>query len=144
MMAGLSRPLAIGAIPARAAAVLAAAAIVGAGLLVAQAAMSRRPGPARTVLLPAARDGYGYLLLALATRFTVRQHRSRLQIGLLLVVVAVVEAARRRPQGRGAARGTTWLAGSAAVCLGVLLAKWALEPGALSDTLSRLRPEAPD
>lgn len=142
-MAGLTRPLIGSSVASRATVVLSLAALAGTGLLVAYAALSRRNGPTRTVLLPAARDGYGYLLVALATRFIVQQYRSRLQIVALLGVVAAIEAARWRSD-KLTVRGATWLAGSAAVCLGVVLAKWALEPGALSDTLSRLRLDATD
>ncbi|MBE7220086.1 MAG: hypothetical protein INR64_16570 [Caulobacteraceae bacterium] len=123
-------------IAARARTAVLAAAGVGAAVVVLRAALPRRT-PARAVLSPALRDGFAYLLLGLAVRFAVQHHRSRLQIVVLLTVVALVEAARFR---RGAAqpRAATWLAGSVAVCLGVVAAKWALEPGALTDALGRL------
>lgn len=140
-MPGFARPFADAAIASRTETVLTVAALAGACLLLARAVTrGRADGRARSVLLPAARDGYGYLVLALATRFVVQEHRSRMQILALLLLVAAVEAARLRP-GAEPRRGATWLVGSAAVCLGVVMAKWALEPGALSDTLMQLRSE---
>ena len=148
-MAGFLRPFADATIASRSATVLTVTVLAGAALLIVTRARPRASSRARSALLarstllPAARDGYAYLVVALATRFMIQQHRSRLQILALLVIVAVVEAARLRP-GTESRRGATWLAGSAAVCLGVIMAKWALEPGAFTDTWTHLRADAVD
>lgn len=137
MMGDLARPFADPTIASRATAVLSVTALAGVSLLAARATLPRQSGRITDVLLPAARDGYAYLAIGLATRFTIQQHKSRLQMLALLAVVAGVEVARLRP-GTEPRRGATWLAGSVAVCLGVVMAKWALEPGALTAALDRL------
>lgn len=125
-------------IAARARLVLGAAAAAGILVLIARITLARRPF-ARDVVLPAARGGFVYLVVGLGTRFLVQHHRSRLQIAVLLGAVACAEILRSRREGGGMPRLVSWLVGSVAVCLGVAAAKWALEPGALSIGLKRLR-----
>ncbi len=112
---------------------LSGVAAAGAAVLVASVVLPQ-DAPIRSTLLPAAQSSFAYLLLGLGSRFVVQHHRSRLQIIVLLGVVAAVEIARYR-RGQGVPRAATWFAGSLAVCVGVVAAKWALEPGALSDAL---------
>ena len=142
-LGGVLRPFADATIASRSLTVVTVTALAGAALLLAGRSRLRSAPAARLALMPAARDGFIYLIVGLLTRFTIQQHRSRLQMLVLLLLVAMVEAARLRP-GAAPRRGATWLAGSAAVCLGVLMAKWALEPGALTDTLTQWRSETAD
>ena len=93
----------------------------------------------RGVLVPAMQSGFVYLLLGLGSRLVVQHHRSRLQIVVLLGAVACAELLRHRRETAPLPRLASWFAGSVAVCLGVVAAKWALEPGALSETLNHLR-----
>ncbi|MCW6508597.1 hypothetical protein [Lichenifustis flavocetrariae] len=95
------------------------------------------PDARRAVVLSVLGSGFIYLALGLVTRFVVQHHRSRWQMVTLLIGVAAIEALRRRP-GDWRHSASNWILGSAAVCLGVLMAKWVLEPGAISATAARL------
>ncbi|MDX7953749.1 hypothetical protein P7D22_21525 [Lichenihabitans sp. Uapishka_5] len=98
----------------------------------------------RTVLEPAARSGFAGLLVGLASRLVVQHHRSRWQMVALLGGMAGLAWLRHR-DGEAVRPGIArWAAGSVGVCLGVVAAKWALEPGVLSDTLDQLRPAGGD
>ena len=116
-------------------------------LLAALAATARIVAPnggnTRPALLSIVPSAFAYLALGLGTRFVIQHHKSRLQMLVLLIVVASVETARLRPR-TVSIRCQTWLAGSITVCLGVLAAKWVLEPGALSAAFERLRDHLPD
>ena len=124
-------------IAARVRVALAGAGAAGILVLVAGAVLPRT-APARAVVLPAARSGLAYLMLGLGSRFFFQHHRSRLQIAVLLGVVAAVEIVRSGRGRSGTTRLASWFVSSVAVCLGVIAAKWALEPGELSGTLNRL------
>ena len=124
------RSLALPWIAPRAALVLVGLVSAGALALIVPVVTPKRP-----VLVSAMRSSVGCLTLGAGVRFVVQHHKSRLQMAVLLGVVAIVEAVRYR-RGAGHVRVASWLAGSGAVCIGVLAAKWALEPGALSNALT--------
>ena len=113
-------------------AILGVMTVSGAGMLFFLGPDGNRPA-IRSVL----GSGFIYLAVGLVTRFIVQHHRSRWQMVTLLIGVATLEAIRRRP-GDWRLSASSWMVGSAAVCLGVLMTKWVLEPGAISATVARL------